>query len=100
MDRPLPAGRTRWNSVGAWRRCERISGNRLAGRDGHHRDDRRFGEVYCAAAYVSALRWSYRRQDRRHWVSRVVVATLLALRSVAINQFSPAELIDSVAVRP
>lgn len=54
---------------------------------------------YYAAAYISALRWCYRRLERRPWVSRVAVANLLALRSVAV-EFGPAELIDSVAVRP
>jgi hypothetical protein len=54
---------------------------------------------YYAAAYVTALRWSYSGQSQRRFVSRVVVANLLALRSVAI-EFGPAELIDSIAVRP
>ncbi len=54
---------------------------------------------YYAAAYLSALRWSYRAQGRRRLPSRVLVANLLAVRSVAV-EFGPAELIDSVAVRP
>jgi hypothetical protein len=54
---------------------------------------------YYAAAYVSAVRWSYRCLDDRRWPSRVLVSSLLALRSVAV-EFGPAELIDSVAVRP
>ncbi len=54
---------------------------------------------YYAAAYITVLRWSYRQQARRRWLSRVVVANLLALRSVAI-EFGPAESIDSVAIRP
>ena len=54
---------------------------------------------YYAAAYVSALRWSYRGHDDRRWPSRVLVSSLLALRSVAV-EFGPAEVIDSVAVRP
>ena len=54
---------------------------------------------YYAAAYVSALRWSYRDHDHRRWPSRVLVSSLLALRSVAV-EFGPAELIDSVVVRP
>jgi hypothetical protein len=54
---------------------------------------------YYAAAYASALRWSYRVQDRRRWPSRVLVSNVLALRSVAV-EFGPAELIDSVALRP
>lgn len=54
---------------------------------------------YYAAAYVSALRWSYRDQEHRRGALRIAVANLLALRSVAV-EFGPAELIDSVAVRP
>jgi hypothetical protein len=54
---------------------------------------------YYAAAYLSALRWSFRDQAHRPAPARVVVATLLALRSVAI-EFGPAEVIDSIAVRP
>ena len=54
---------------------------------------------YYAAAYITALRWSYRGHEHRHWPSRVLVSNLLALRSVAI-EFGPAELVDSVAVRP
>lgn len=54
---------------------------------------------YYAAAYVSALRLSYRDHDDRRWPSRVLISNLLALRSVAV-EFGPAELIDSVAVRP
>lgn len=54
---------------------------------------------YYAAAYISALRWTYRDQAHRRGAPRVAVANLLALRSVAV-EFGPAELIDSVAVRP
>lgn len=54
---------------------------------------------YYAAAYISALRWTYRDQAHRQGARRVAVANLLALRSVAV-EFGPAELIDSVAVRP
>lgn len=54
---------------------------------------------YYAAAYVSALRWTYRDHDHRRWPSRLLVSNLLALRSVAV-EFGPAELIDSLAVRP
>jgi hypothetical protein len=54
---------------------------------------------YYAAAYISAVRWSYRAHDHRRWLPRVLVSNLLALRSVAV-EFGPAELIDSVAVRP
>jgi hypothetical protein len=54
---------------------------------------------YYAVAYLTALCPSYRQLAHRHWALRAVVANLLALRSVAI-EFGPAELIDSVAVRP
>ena len=54
---------------------------------------------YYAAAYLSALRWTYLDNVHRRWSSRVLMSNLLALRSVAV-EFGPAELIDSVAVRP
>lgn len=54
---------------------------------------------YYAAAFVSAMRWSYRDQAHRRGVERMAIAALLALRSVAV-EFGPAELIDSIFVRP
>ena len=54
---------------------------------------------YDAAAYITALRWTYRGQDQRRWSSRALAANLLALRSVAV-EFGPAEFIDSLAIRP
>jgi hypothetical protein len=54
---------------------------------------------YYAAAFVNALRWSYRDQAHRQPPARLLFASLIALRSVAI-EFGPAELIDSIAVRP
>jgi hypothetical protein len=54
---------------------------------------------YYATAYASALRLTYRDHDRRRWPSRVLMSNMLALRSVAV-EFGPAELIDSIAVRP
>src|SRR6478735_7729649 len=54
---------------------------------------------YYATAYVSALRWTYRDHADRRWLSRMLISNLLALRSVAV-EFGPAELVDSVAVRP
>ena len=54
---------------------------------------------YYATAYVSALRWSYRERQDGHWATRALVANLRALRSVGI-EFGPAELIDSIAIRP
>jgi hypothetical protein len=54
---------------------------------------------YYAAAYLNAVRWSYRQLDGRRRLPRALVANLLAVRSVAI-EFGPAELIDSLVVRP
>ncbi len=54
---------------------------------------------YYAAAYLNAVRWSYRQHAGRRRLPRVLVANLLAVRSVAI-EFGPAELIDSLVVRP
>jgi hypothetical protein len=54
---------------------------------------------YYAAAYTSAVRWAYREYNGRPRPARLVVANLFAVRSVAI-EFGPAELIDSIAIRP
>jgi hypothetical protein len=54
---------------------------------------------YYAAAYTSAVRWAYREYSGRPTATRLVVANLFAVRSVAI-EFGPAELIDSIAIRP
>jgi hypothetical protein len=54
---------------------------------------------YYAAAYTSAVRWAYREYNGRPTVTRLLVANLFAVRSVAI-EFGPAELIDSIAIRP
>jgi hypothetical protein len=54
---------------------------------------------YYAAAYTSAVRWAYREYNGRPTATRLVVANLFAVRSVAI-EFGPAELIDSIAIRP
>ncbi|PRC43454.1 hypothetical protein C6A85_000000105260, partial [Mycobacterium sp. ITM-2017-0098] len=54
---------------------------------------------YYAAAFVTALRWSFRDQAHRRGAERAAVAGILALRSVAV-EFGPAELIDSIFVRP
>ena len=54
---------------------------------------------YYAAAYTAAVRWAYRDYSDRPAVPRLVVANLFAFRSVAI-EFGPAELIDSIAIRP
>lgn len=54
---------------------------------------------YYAAAYLSAVRGAYREQGARRPAMRALVANLLALRSVLI-EFGPAELLDSIFVRP
>jgi hypothetical protein len=54
---------------------------------------------YYAAAYTSAVRWAYCEHSHGGWATRLTVANLFALRSVAI-EFGPAELIDSIAIRP
>jgi hypothetical protein len=54
---------------------------------------------YYAAAYTSAVRWAYRERSDRQGTARIMVANIFALRSVAI-EFGPAELIDSIAIRP
>ena len=54
---------------------------------------------YYAAAYTGAVRWRLREYNDRPPVTRIVVANLFAFRSVAI-EFGPAELIDSIAIRP
>ena len=54
---------------------------------------------YYATAYLNAVRWSYRDQTDRGVARRIAVANLFAVRSIAI-EFGPAELIDTVAVRP
>lgn len=54
---------------------------------------------YYAAAYTAAVRWALREHGHRPAVTRLVVANLFAFRSVAI-EFGPAELIDSIAIRP
>jgi hypothetical protein len=54
---------------------------------------------YYAAAYISSVRWAYRERSHRWWAARILVANLFALRSVAI-EFGPAELVDSIAIRP
>jgi hypothetical protein len=54
---------------------------------------------YYSAAYQSAVRGAYREQGGRPPAMRVLVANLLALRSVLV-EFGPAELLDSIFVRP
>ncbi|MBJ7337846.1 hypothetical protein [Mycolicibacterium sp.] len=54
---------------------------------------------YYAAAYVAAVRTAYRADPSSHRISRALNANGLALRSVAI-EFGPAEVIDSLIIRP
>jgi hypothetical protein len=54
---------------------------------------------FYAMAYSSAVRVSYAAHKHRRWPVRLATANGLALRSVAI-EFGPAELLDSLAVRP
>ncbi|MDP9168591.1 MAG: hypothetical protein M3O32_21405 [Actinomycetota bacterium] len=54
---------------------------------------------YYAAAYVTAVRTAYRGHPGAARVSRAVAANGRGLRSVAI-EFGPAEVVDSLLVRP
>jgi len=54
---------------------------------------------YYGAAYTAAVRAGYRGQAHLSRIRRTWVANALALRSIAI-EFGPAELIDSVVIRP
>jgi hypothetical protein len=54
---------------------------------------------YYAAAYVAAVRTAYRAQLSSSRGSRAVTANGRALRSIAI-EFGPAEVIDSLIIRP
>ena len=54
---------------------------------------------YYAAAYGAAVRATYANRRHLPWMARVITANALALRSVAI-EFGPAEVIDSLLIRP
>lgn len=54
---------------------------------------------YYATAFIACVRWSYRAQADRNRPMRVLVAIGLAIRSIAV-EFGPAEVIDSVLIRP
>ena len=54
---------------------------------------------YYAAAYTSAVRWAYREHNQHRFATRVAVANLYALRSIAV-EFGPGELIDTLVIRP
>jgi hypothetical protein len=54
---------------------------------------------YYAAAYTCALRTTYREHGHLRRTRRVLAANAFAIRSVAI-EFGPAEVIDSLFIRP
>ncbi len=54
---------------------------------------------YYAAAYLAAIRIAYRAHQSLPTVRRVLISNALALRSVVV-EFGPAELLDSLLVRP
>ena len=54
---------------------------------------------YYAAAYGAAVRTTYREHSRLPPKQRALTANRLALRSIAV-EFGPAEVIDSLIVRP
>jgi hypothetical protein len=54
---------------------------------------------YYAAAYSCAVRTTYREHGHLRRTRRVLAANAFALRSVAI-EFGPAEVIDSLFIRP
>ena len=54
---------------------------------------------YDAAAYAAAVRTTYRAHSHLPRARRALTANGLALRSVAI-EFGPAEVIDSLLIRP
>lgn len=54
---------------------------------------------YYTPAYINAVRWSAGALQDRPWLARTGVANLLALRSLTV-EFGPAEVIDSLLVRP
>ena len=54
---------------------------------------------FYAIAYVNAVRLSYAAATHRRRPVRIAAANALALRSVAV-EFGPAELLDSLLVRP
>jgi hypothetical protein len=54
---------------------------------------------YYAAAYGSAVRTTYRAHSHLPRTQRALTANGLALRSIAV-EFGPAEVIDSLIVRP
>jgi hypothetical protein len=54
---------------------------------------------YYATAYANGVRWSYQAQPGVAWPLRILVANLVAARSIVI-EFGPAEAIDSILIRP
>ena len=54
---------------------------------------------YYLPAYISAVRWGASVEQHRPWPARTALSHLLALRSLTI-EFGPAEVADSLLVRP
>jgi hypothetical protein len=54
---------------------------------------------YYAAAYTAAVRTTYAEHRHLPWAPRALAANALALRSIAV-EFGPAEVIDTLLVRP
>ena len=54
---------------------------------------------YYATAYINGVRWTYRAYAGRGAVTRIVIANVKTIRSIAL-EFGPAEVIDSVVIRP
>lgn len=54
---------------------------------------------YYATAYVNGVRWACQANGHRRRDVRILIANLLAVRSILV-EFGPAEAIDSVVIRP
>jgi hypothetical protein len=54
---------------------------------------------YYATAYVNGVRWTCQAHAGRGIVARSLIANAVTIRSIAV-EFGPAEVIDSVVIRP
>ena len=54
---------------------------------------------YYATAYINGVRWAYHAHAGRGAVIRILIANMVTIRSIAV-EFGPAEVIDSVVIRP
>ncbi len=54
---------------------------------------------YYATAYLNEVRWVWQAERTMRRLRRALVANFRSLRSIAV-QFGPAEIIDSVVLRP